>query len=244
MTVSTDRDLEDGLREADENAQAAAAAEPVPAALPALPRVNLLPPEIGERARLRRLQTGLGAGLVVVAGAVAVLHLGAAGSVTEAEQELQAANEAAAALRAESGEFSGVLGVHAEAEQAREVLRTAMGQEVRFSGLLDDLSRSVPDGVWLKTVQFSQAAPTPAADGEQPAAGDGIGTVTFTGVALRHDDVAAWLESLASQEGYADARFADSTASTIGGRAVVTFTSSVSLTPAALSQRFAAPEGS
>ena len=215
---------------------------PVAPALPVLPRVNLLPPEIAERARLQRLQAGLGAGVLVVAGAVTALYLGAAGSVTAAQQELDIATAAGADLRTESAQFSDVLDVYARAEHARGLLTAAMGQEVRYSQFLDGLSRSVPDDVWLKTVEFSQAGAGDAT-GEGAAAGAAIGTVTFSGVAFRHDDVAAWLEALGRQEGYADPTFTDATAGEIGQRPVVTFTSTVSLTSAALSQRWTTGTG-
>ena len=45
-----------------------------------LPRVNLLPPEIGEARRFRRIQYGLGGGLALSAGVVALLYVAAAGS--------------------------------------------------------------------------------------------------------------------------------------------------------------------
>ncbi len=62
-------------------------------------------------------------------------------------------------------------------------------------------------------------------------------------MAFRHDDVAAWLESLATQEGYADPTLADSTAGKVGDRPVVTFTSTVTLTSEALSQRWTTEGG-
>ena len=71
----------------------------------------------------------------------------------------------------------------------------------------------------------------------------GIGTVTFVGVGFSHDDVAVWLESLAKQKGYKDPYFSNSTEALIGTRKTVNFTSTVTLTPEALSGAYTAPAG-
>ena len=204
-----------------------------------LPRVNLLPPEIAERARLRRLKAGLGAGVVLTAGVVGLLALSASSDVADATARVDAVTARGAALQAQTREYADVNVVHAQAEQAQATLATAMGDEVRFSQFLDDLSTSVPEHVWLNTITFTQGT---AADGTGGAAG--IGTVTFTGTGFRHDDVAAWLESLAAQRGFADPYVTDSTLGRTGERTTVSFTSSVTLTADALSQRYTPKEGS
>jgi hypothetical protein len=71
----------------------------------------------------------------------------------------------------------------------------------------------------------------------------GIGTVTFTGVGFSHDDVAVWLESLATQKGYANPYFSSSTETLLGTRKTVNFTSTATLTPAAYSGRYTKPAG-
>jgi Tfp pilus assembly protein PilN len=196
-------------------------------------RVNLLPPEILESARLRRVRAGLAAGLVGVVGAVAVLYAGAAGSVADAGQTLEAATARQAQLRSETTRYADVDGVYARTAAAREMLAQAMGQEVRYSELLDDLSLTVPDRVWLTSIEVTQA----------PAASGGLGTVTFTGSGTSHDDVAAWLESLSEHEALADAAFSSSTATTVGSRRTVAFTSTATLTSAALSKRHTVEAG-
>jgi len=200
-------------------------------------RVNLLPPEIMERARLRRIQVGLGAGLVGVVAVIAAVHVGAAGSVEQAEDDLAALTAEQADLQSRTREFDGVEGAYARTAAARQTLEQAMGQEVRYSQLLDELSLTVPDRVWLTEVSVAQSGPTSA----QPSAGQG--TVTFTGAGTSHDDVAAWLDSLSRHDELADATFSSSTASTEGSRRTVTFTSTATLTSAALSGRHTVEAG-
>ena len=208
-----------------------------------LPRVNLLPPEIAERQRFRRIQVGLGAGLLAATGVVALLQVAAVGSRADASAELAATGSRGAALRAETTEYAEVQRIHADAAAAKRMLAEAMSQEIRFSTLLDDLSRSVPDDVWLENVTFTQAAPPAAGTAVAAPVAAGVGTVSFTGLGGSHDDVATWLESLAGQERYADATFTKSTVEPQGDRPAVGFTSTATLSPAALSGRYSTADG-
>ena len=213
--------------------------QPVGTGLPALPRVNLLPPEIAERARFRRIQYGLGGGVLAAVGVVALLFLGAVGSVNEANTELEETTTANTALKAETAKYADVQRVYGQAAAAQAMLTQAMGKEVRFSQYLNDLSLTVPENVWLKNVSFKQAEAPGTVGTTEP----GIGQVTFTGVGFKHDDVAAWLESLAKQKGYTNPYFTSSTKALIGTRSTVNFTSTVTMTPAALSGRYTTPAG-
>jgi Tfp pilus assembly protein PilN len=214
-------------------------AQPVGTGHPVLPRVNLLPPEIAERARFRRIQLALGGGVLAVVGAVALLYVSAVGSVNEATVELETATATGTQLQAEKAKYADVTAVYARAAAAEAMLTQAMGEEVRYSQFLNDLSLTIPENVWLKNVSFAQTAVPPALGATEP----GIGTVTFTGIGFKHDDVAVWLESLAKQKGYVDPYFSNSTEALIGERKTVNFTSTVTLTPDALSGRYTAPAG-
>jgi len=197
------------------------------------PQVDLLPPEIGHRHRLRRLQAGVGCVLLTVVGVVASLSMAASATLQEADAELDTASTRGAALQQQSARYVDVLAVHRRADAAQATLALALAEEVRFSTLLDGLTRTVPAGVWLEDVTVSQ----PVA-GAPAGARAGIGTVTFTGVAFSHDEVADWLDALATQEVYADPVLTAATATAQRGRPTVDFTSSVTLTAAALSGRY------
>lgn len=214
-------------------------AAPVGSGHPVLPRVNLLPPEIGEAVRFRRIQMGLGGGVLAALGTVTLLYVLAAGSVSDAKVELEAATATGTALQAENAKYSEVTAVYAAAAAADAMLTQAMGEEIRYSQFLNDLSLTVPDKVWLKNVVFAQVAKPPALGATEP----GLGTVTFTGVGYSHDDVAVWLESLAKQKGYKDPYFSSSTEVLVAEKKAVDFTSTVALTPDALSKQYTAPAG-
>jgi Tfp pilus assembly protein PilN len=207
--------------------------------LATLPRVNLLPPEIAERRRFRRIQYGLGAAVLSAVGVVAAGFVLATGSVNAANEELVLATAETTRLEAETAKYADVAAVYAQAAAAQAMLTEAMGQEVRYSSFLSGLSLSVPDNVWVTSVSFAQAEVAPAVGSTEP----GVGTLTVSGKGFSHEDVALWLESLAGQDTYTNAYFSSSTEALIGQRTVVEFTSTATLTPKALSERYTTAAG-
>jgi Tfp pilus assembly protein PilN len=212
---------------------------------PTLPRVNLLPPEILEAARFRRFQfamVGAGVGAVAI---VAALAANAHSGVNQAKSELAASQATQANLQTQLSGLQSVQDVYNQKDAKKAMLQQAMGPEIRWSFYLNDLSLKVPDHVWLNSVAATEAAAGPAAPGvgTTAAAPAGVGTVTFAGVAFSHDDVATWLDALAKERGYTNAYFTNSTKANLGQRDVVDFSSSVTLTQAALSGRYSKVEG-
>lgn len=212
---------------------------------PTLPAVNLMPPEIGEQRRLRRLQFAMGgavvAAFVVVGGLYSVAH----GGVTSARTQLQEAQAQHTQLQRQLASLQNVQDVYMQVNQREAMLTAAMGREIRWSRYLNDLSLRIPDNVWLTQVTATEAdasatSAAPAAPGLTP----GIGQMQFTGVAFQHDDVAAWLDALAKEKGFANPYFSNSAEGTIGTKKVVNFSSTTTLTDAALSGRYTKPAGS
>ena len=213
--------------------------EAVGTGLVTLPRVNLLPPEIEERKRFRRIQVGLGAGVLAAVGVVAAGVVLASASVSSANEELEAATAEGSRLQAETAKYADVTAVYEQSAAAQAMLAEAMGEEVRYSRFLSDLSLSVPENVWLTSLTFAQAPVEPAVGATEP----GVATLTVNGKGFSHEDVAMWLESLAAQKTYTDPHFSSSTEVLIGERKAVEFTSTATLTPASLSGRYTAPAG-
>ena len=212
-----------------------------------LPRVNLLPAEIAEAARFRRFQLVMGGAVVAAVVAVGALYVHGQSAVHDAQADLDNAHAQQATLQNTLTSLRSVQDVYAQVAAKQAMLTQAMGQEVRWSGYLADLSLRVPDKVWLTNITATETtvgtAAAPAAP-TAPGTTAGIGTVTFAGVAFSHDDVATWLDVLAKERGYANAYFTNSTESKIGSRTVVNYTSSVVLTDQAMSGRYTKPAGS
>jgi Tfp pilus assembly protein PilN len=218
------------------------------AVLTAMPRVNLLPAEIAAAAKFRRFQLAMGGALLGAVAIVGALYVHGQSSVKSAQDELDTAKSQQVTLQNTLNSLQSVQDVYTQVAAKQAMLSQAMGQEVRWSRYLADLSLRVPDKVWLTTVTASQTntglTEAPAATTTTPGVTQGIGAITFAGVAFSHDDVAAWLDMLGKERGFADPYFSNSTEAQIGPRTVVDYTSSVVVTDEAKSNRYTAPTGS
>ncbi|NHC46011.1 PilN domain-containing protein [Motilibacter aurantiacus] len=213
-----------------------------------LPRVNLLPPEILEQQRFRRVQAGLGAGLGLVAALVVAGYALSAGSVSDARQDLAAARSEGAQLQSAQQEYADVPQVEADLKAESALLAQAMGRDVRWSQYLRDIGVIVPKGVWLTEVSIVQpeaGAATATDAAGTPATGSAVtsapvATITFTGKATSQDAVAGWLDALSGEPGFADPYFTNSQSAVDAelGRTLITFSSSVNVTAEALSHRY------
>ena len=208
-----------------------------------VPRVNLLPPEILTARKFRRTQGVLGASVVAVAVAAGGLYVVAQNSADARAEELAVAQAETTRLKTEEAKYAEVPKIIAQVDAAKEARDQALSTNIAWYRYLNDLALTYPEAVWLDNVtatvsaSTSGAAPVPTA-GANPLATPGIGTVTFTGKALKHSDVASWLDVLAGTEGFADAYFSSSAKSQIDGQDVVNFTSNVVVTADALWNRY------
>jgi Tfp pilus assembly protein PilN len=216
-----------------------------------LPRVNLLPPEILEVRSVRRAQAGLGA--AVAASLLIVGGLWGLASVDQAsaQKDLDAAGQRQTAVNRETAALSDVAATYTQIQQRRAVLSSAMSGEVLWSQYLTDLALLVPDNVWLETIAVTPvegstgATATPGGPefGPQTAPG-AIATIAFTGQAISQDDVTNWLQSISRGKGFTNVYFTDSTLGKFGTTAkAVKFTSTVSVTAEALSNRYPPTSG-
>jgi Tfp pilus assembly protein PilN len=206
----------------------------------ATPRVNLLPPEFAEAQRFRKAQAGFAAVLVAAVGVTGLLYMHSHGQIADAQAQVDTVAAQGAALQAESQKYQDVPVVYARADSAEASLREAMALRVQWSDRLDRLSRTIPSNVRLESMALTlttEPVATPAATPTTPA-GPGtaraIGTVTVTGKAKSHDDVAAWLDSQATVEGYADPRLGSSADEKAPGGTVETFNATMTITDKAL----------
>jgi Tfp pilus assembly protein PilN len=218
------------------------------------PRVNLMPPEIAEAARFRQVQALLGAAMLLVVVVVGVLYWNAHRGVSTARGELSQAQAQQTSLQAKLAQLASVQQTLDEVQSKQSLLATAMGTEVRWSFMLNNLAFRVPSNVWLTKLQVAETAtsntsPTPtgattlgaATLGATPSASTApfsIGTVSFEGVALTHDDVARWLDAMARVTGFLDPTFSSSAETLIGGKTVTDFQGAVSLTSSLFSNRY------
>lgn len=214
---------------------------------PALPRVNLLPPEIAAQKRYRRLQLAAGGVAGLTVAAVALTYVTVTGQVNDAQRELDVAQAARESLQHQVSSYDNVVAVRHEVEAHQQMLKQALAGEVHWSNYLTRLSLTTPDNVWLTQMSVTQ---TPAQSGQSAApkggsgqaaapagatdAPAGVATITFQGVALDYNDVATWLESLTKVKEFTDPYISDSSEKMIGSKKAVGFTGTITVTQDAL----------
>jgi Tfp pilus assembly protein PilN len=207
-----------------------------------LPRVNLLPPEIFEKRQLQRAQAGLAVVVIAAVVGVGLVYVSGGSAVTDAKSRLAASQATQTNLQSQLNKLSYVTAEAAQAQEAQSMLTQATASTIPFSTYLADLSLLTPKNVWFTSITLTSGVPAGSLT-TASAAPATVGTVTFAGQALAHDDVATWLDNAAKEVGFADPYFGSSTESIIPGTGTapgttpktwVTFSSSVNLTSAAL----------
>jgi Tfp pilus assembly protein PilN len=201
-------------------------------------RVNLLPPEIEQARKLRHLKAALAGSVVVAAAAVGVLYWQAASDVNAAQDELASAKAENVTLQHQAAQYASVPVVYAQVQAAQAQLGQVERNEVHWSTYLTDLSLKMPPRVWLTSMQIAQTypigAPGAKASGDPLAPAGTVGTITFNGYAMRHQDVAVWLDSLAKLTDGTYPYFTQSTDAKIGDTDVVQVASTVLVKDSAL----------
>jgi Tfp pilus assembly protein PilN len=234
--------------------------EAVPLAAPveqrsaaAFPRANLMPDIVAAEARAHRAKLVLVGASVASVAVVGGLYLMAAGAVSESQDRLDAAQSTTARLATEQAKYSDVPKVEAQVAAAAATQYVALGGEVRWSFLLNNLALTLPAGTSLVNFNGSvtEEPPNPAdasaTDGQQivSALGNpGIGTITYQGEAAGYAQVANFLDSQAKQKTLLDPFVNSVTAPTEATQKAWTFTSTTTVTAAALSHRYDLKAGS
>ena len=201
-------------------------------------QVNLLPPEIRQRAQTRRLTLMvIGAGVVVLAliGFFFVLQ---SASVARVNEDIAAQERKNAGIRSQIAGLQEFAALQTEAQAKQALLSAAFANEVSFSGILLDLSRVIPSDAYLTT--FSAQVAPPAAEtvpgtvvvSETPL----IGTMTAAGEASGADSLASWITRLESVKGWVNPWITTFTEST-PGTDNFTFNSGTDLTNDVLTDR-------
>jgi Tfp pilus assembly protein PilN len=208
----------------------------------ALPRINLLPPEVHAARRTRKVQLGLGAGVALVALAIGGFYLMEVQDANSAQDQLATVKAQSTTLQAQQAQYADVPKTLAAIDAAESARQTAMSQDVQWYRYLHDLSYVTPKNAWFTTLEISLTAPATAtagaANATSAATSGGIATVSVTGNAKQHNDVASWLDAATRETGWTQAYFTNSEKTDINGATFVKFTSTATVTDDALSHRY------
>lgn len=197
-------------------------------------RINILPSEIRERQRIRR-RGGLVAalGIIVLAGLGAFYFLQQV-RLNDLKQDLAAQEAENDRLRSEIAELQEFDGQLQELAATQDLLDTLLVDEIRWSGVLRDISLVIPGQTWLTTLN-GQITEQGAAQPTTPQGPSGlVGQISFNGVGLSHRAVALWLTRLEDVEGFVNPWVSTAQKTEIGLQEVVQFTSTTDLSQQAL----------
>jgi Tfp pilus assembly protein PilN len=204
-----------------------------------LPSVNLLPPEIEERRQLQRTQAAVAGIVVLSVVGVGFMYVQGGHGVTSAKADLATSQSQQTTLQSKLSSLQYVTQAATQKNDAEATLTEAMASEIQWSHYLADLSVITPSTVWFTQVSLTDSVSAGAL--ASPSQATTVGTISFSGDALSHDNVADWLDSAVKEPGFTDPTFASSTELYIGPKKVVSFTSNVQLDADALSKRCAQP---
>ena len=226
----------------------------------AAPKVNLLPSWVTERRLVRRQRLGVAAGFAFVLLVLVLVWLAESARADRAEQA--AANQRAVSdqLAAERAQLQPWADLQAEVATAEKLRADVYASEVRFSGVMQDISTLMPDNAWLTTMNATLTEAKPGQTGGTqnsggqtvlvpgaPGFGSPVGSITFSGMALGHVDVGRMirvLDGAVKRNGgsvYLNPYYTSSQKQSQSGQRTVTFSATVDLGPAAFSGRFQRP---
>jgi Tfp pilus assembly protein PilN len=165
-------------------------------------QVNLLPPDILQGQRYRRLSlTVLAVGAVVLALIVGffLVQVGKLGSVNDDVADAKRNNTL---LQTQIDSLQKYEDLQVQAQQAEGQLAAAYAGEVSFSGMLMDLSRVIPSDMYLTTFTATiTGAPAPTT-GTTTTTTPLIGTMSMGGEAIGFDSLSEWLTRLEMVQGW------------------------------------------
>lgn len=201
-------------------------------------QVNLLPPDIQQGQRYRRV-TGLVvlAGLAIL-GLLILFYLLQVGRLASVNDDIAAQEANNATLNSEIASLSKYEDLQAEAQQQQQLLNDAYAGEVSYSGLMMDMSRVVPSDAFLSALSVTTpgATTTPATTPTTTTTAGFIGSMTASGEAIGFDSLSQWLTNLAGVNGWENPWMPTITADADIQNAYL-FTSSVDLSSSAETPR-------
>jgi hypothetical protein len=209
----------------------------------AMPRVNLLPPEIEEHRRFAQLRLVLAGVVVLTATGLGALYALADREGQDAAAQMQVERDRSSAIAQASARYGAVPQLEHETQAAERSLQTAMAQEVRWSYFLNDISSVMPADAWLTGMTMTQrlGAQTSAPGAPGPGtSGPGIASLTYAGVGNSYPAVAVWLEAQDAIS-TSDDPYVTTTADTkIGEVPMVSFETTATVNASAYSHRYTA----
>ena len=179
-------------------------------------QVNLLPSDVRERQKSRRLLAAVVTGVGAVVALLFFVFMLQSARLVSANHKLAAQEAQNQSLQAKINSLQQFAQLKAEVALRQTLMATALQNQVRWSGVLRDISMVIPNKMWLTNLTgtvtdptvlgSSGAAPAPAAPGTgsapEVAPQTLVGSITFNGMATDNPTIALWLSRLVRVDGW------------------------------------------
>lgn len=162
-------------------------------------QVNLLPPDVLQAQRYRRLTSGVVVAGIVLVAAVFGYYLLQSNELSSVNDEIVAQEATNASIQASIAEKQKYADLQAEAQAQQQLLAAAYAGEVSFSALLMDFSRVIPSDAYVNSLAVQADQATVAAEGTTPGL---IGGITGSGQAVSIDTLSVFLTRLEQVKGW------------------------------------------
>jgi Tfp pilus assembly protein PilN len=227
-------------------------------------QVNLLPSDIREKQRVRRLTALV---IMAVSACVALLFLVfilQSSRLSDAKGRLDNQIAVNGDLQGQINDLQEFQALRAEVDQHQALSDAALSGEVLWSGVLRDVSMVIPGEMWLTGLTgtlsdttgaalAAPVAPTPTASPSGSSSGSStetttpttpvivspaaiIGSIQFQGFASDHPTVAKWLVRLEKVNGWVNSWISNATEADANGETKIQWTGSIDLTTEATVQ--------
>ena len=199
-------------------------------------QVNLLPPDILQRQRVRqRTYAVLFAGGVVVV-LIAAFFVLQSTRLAGVNTDITNQNKTNASLRAQNAQLQQYANLQQEAQRKQGVLSAAYAYETSFSSMMQDISQVIPNDAYLTSLVFNITPPPPAVAGAPPATPSVlIGSMKASGRVANLQSLSNWLARLEGVHGWKNSWF--TTAARDPSTGLWTFSGGLDLTRDVLTAR-------
>lgn len=155
-------------------------------------RMSVLPGEVAEARKIRKMAFLAGAGVAGVAGLLVVVGGAKALSAHVERSHVQAAQREAAAQQAQVVQLEAETTVHSKVSARSHLVKTALQGDIDWYRVINEIQAVMPPNVHLLSITGARAVATSG-----PTAGSGVGTLTFQLSATGGLPAAAsWLDAL------------------------------------------------
>ncbi len=162
-------------------------------------QVNLLPPDVLQAQRYRRLTSGVVVAGVVLIAATFGYYLLQSNELSSVQDEIAAQEATNASIQASIVDKQKFADLQAKAQAQQQLLGAAYAGEVSFSALLMDFSRVIPSDAYVDSLALQADQATVAAEGATPGL---IGSITGSGQAVSIDTLSIFLTRLEQVKGW------------------------------------------